>query len=497
MKILAVIPARGGSKGIPRKNVRLMNGQPLILYAIKTALACPLISDVVVSSDDDEILSIAEASQAIALRRTPELSSDLITLDPVVFDAVGQIEKAKSITYDIVITLQPTSPLLSPETLQSALTAFIADDKDSYIAAVNRAHLTWSKTDQGYTPNYIRRVNRQQLPPLYFETGAFFISRRDCVLVDGRLGQKAGIFEVPEHEAVDIDSVNDWIVCENALRRKRIVLRADGYKTLGMGHIYHCLTLAYNLTGHDVMFVSRRQHKEGVEKIKASFMPLTLIDSDEDFFNFLRQWKADIVVNDCLDTSEAYVRMLKTLVRRVVTIEDLGAGTRHADAVINALYQEETPAPKHFCGEKYTCLRDEFLTKKPRQFSDEVKNVLVVFGGTDPCGLTVKVYETVLLIKEKYPQMTFTFILGSGYDLSGDRLKPAETDRIRVLADVRRISDYMQAADLAFTSQGRTVFELAALGVPSIVMAQNEREQLHTFAQMQNGFVNLDRKSVV
>jgi CMP-N-acetylneuraminic acid synthetase/spore coat polysaccharide biosynthesis predicted glycosyltransferase SpsG len=499
MNILAVIPARGGSKGIPRKNVRLMNGKPLISYSIDNAISCELITDIVVTSDDEEIISIAKLKSIDYIFRDAELAGDNVTLDPVVYDAVLKMEQRKSIRYDVVITLQATSPLLRETTLTNALKSFLIEGKDTSISVVNKPHLSWSKNEKGYFPNYQARINRQQLPPDYLETGAFFITKREWVKPNSRIGQEISVFEVPEDEAVDIDSTSDWIICENALRKKRIVFRADGHNKLGMGHIYHCLTLAYSLTGHDVMFVTKEQFTDGVDKIKASHMPYNTVKSDEDFFRFLKEWNTDIVVNDCLDTDKEYIQKLKTLVKRVITIEDMGEGSRYADAIINALYNEDKHVLNQygkqyghrFSGEDYICLRDEFLVNKPKEFSSEVNDVLVMFGGTDPSNLTKKIYDLAIKMNGIYPNLTFKFITGSGYDCQKNNIWTIEEKKIYVLNDVKRISDYMKSADLAFTSQGRTVFELASLGIPSIVLAQNEREQLHTFAQMQNGFLNL------
>lgn len=491
MKILAVIPARGGSKGIPRKNVRLMNGKPLIAYSIQNAKACRLINDVVVTTDDEEIMGISKLHETPFIRRGEDLADDRITLDPVVFDAVQKMEEKTGSRYDIVITLQPTSPLLKSTTLTKAIESFLGNDKDSYISAVNRAHLTWSRNGNNYEPNYEKRVNRQQLPPVYFETGAFFISQRKCIQPESRLGENVSVFEVPEEEAIDIDTLHDWVICEQALKKKRIVFRTDGHRALGMGHIFHCLTLAYNLTGHDVMFVLDAKYREGLEKIASRHMPYTLVGSDEEFFSFLERWQADIIVNDCLDTDSEYMLKLKSLAGRVVTIEDLGSGAEHADAIVNALYQEEKPAENVYSGERYVCLRDEFLINQPKEFSEDVKNVLVLFGGTDPSGLTEKIYRLAIELNKSYPEIRFTFITGGGYDNEKHGIRTIEEKNIRVMNNLTRLSDHMREADLAFTSQGRTVFELASLGVPSIVLAQNEREQLHTFAQMHNGFMNL------
>ena len=490
MNILAVIPARGGSKGIPKKNIRLMNGQPLIAYAIKNGLNSKYITDVVVTTDDKEIEYISKQYGAEVIKRDPKLADDKTTLDPVIYDAMVKDENKKNKKYDIIITLQPTSPVLKTETLDKAIEQFLTSDYDTYISATNKPHLSWTKNNGKIVPSYEKRVNRQQLPPNYLEAGAFFISKRDNVTENTRIGKNVSVYEIPEEESTDIDNSIDWVICENILRKKKIVFRCDGYKELGMGHIYHCLTLAYNLTGHDVIFVTNKNHLEGLNKIAESNMKYTTIENDEQFFDFLENYKPDIVVNDCLDTTEKYIKKIKMLSKKVVTIEDLGEGAKYADIIINALYDNKR-YNNEYCGEEYVCLRNEFLISKPKEFSQEVKEVLILFGGTDPSNLTKKVYNMIKENYSKYPNIHYNFITGIGYDCEKNEIVQDDEKNIRVLKNVSNISEYMSSADLAFTSQGRTVYELASMGVPSIVMAQNERETLHKFAQMTNGFMNL------
>lgn len=491
MKILAVIPARGGSKGIPRKNIRMMNGKPLISYAIRNAQSCTAVTDIAVTTDDREIMAVAKLYGTQALSRGAELAADDITLDPVIFDAVLQMEQLRGYRYDAVVTLQPTSPLLTSETLNKAATAFISEGADTLISVVNHAHLSWRKDGQRFVPNYQERRNRQQLPADYMETGAFFITKREFITKDSRLGPHISVYEIPGREAVDIDTADDWIICEHAFRQKKIVFRADGYQELGMGHIYRCLTLALRMTGQEIIFVTNKNHKEGYEKLKNSCLPVYGIEKETDFYAFLKEYQADIAVIDCLNTSKEHVQKLKQLAGRVITMEDLGEGAVYADAVINALYHTKTPRPNEYVGAGYVCIRDEFFMRKPKEFSSRVRNVLVMFGGTDPSNLTKKIYGIAGKLQEQEPEMELHFLLGCGYPADENKIVTDTGHRLFVHKDVRNVSQYMQHADLAFTSQGRTVFELAVMGVPAIVMAQNEREQLHTFAQMENGFLNL------
>lgn len=311
MKVLAVIPARGGSKGIPRKNVRLMNGKPLIAYSLMNAKSCELIDDIVVTTDDDELLAITNMYGVDVVRRREELARDSVTLDPVVYDAVCQMEKRKEYKYDIVITLQATSPLLKSQTLNRAVDKFLKDDKDTYISVVNHAHLSWGKDENGYFPNYKERLNRQMLPPDYMETGAFFITKREFVTDSSRLGKNISVYEVDEKESTDIDTTNDWVICEHELSRKKIIFRADGYKELGMGHIYHCLTLAYHLTGHDVIFVTNKNYEQGYNKLVQSFMNVCPIESENEFYDFVKEQEPDVVINDCLNTTKEHILKLK------------------------------------------------------------------------------------------------------------------------------------------------------------------------------------------
>lgn len=496
-KILAVIPARGGSKGIPRKNMRLMHGKPLISYAIENALNCSLISTVIVTSDSEEILAYAsQFDGVICLDRSSELAQDAVTLDPVIYDAVVRCEDKLGIKYDTVVTLQPTSPLLSVDTLTRALQSFINNEADSMISVVNAPHLRWKRDDKGrIVQDYIKRLNRQQLPPSYLETGAFFICKRNCLTPNSRLGKKVSVFEVPENEATDIDTKEDWAVCESILSRKTIAFRVDGYKSLGLGHIYRALTIAYCLVEHNVVFLCDSRYREGIDKLKSCYVPVVEFSDNQELLDWLQVNKPDVFVNDCLDTSVEYVESIKQYVGRFVSFEDLGPGSQLADAVVNAIY-EGAPDHRHiYTGKEYVCLRDEFLTSVPAAFSDEVKRILVMFGGTDPLDLSARLYGYAKKRVSSNEDIAFDFILGSGYSgkLSVNDIIPS----IEIYSDVVRVSDHMRKADLAISSQGRTTFELASMGVPTIVLAQNKREQLHTFAQMDNGFINLGLGSEV
>lgn len=490
MQILAVIPARGGSKGIPKKNIRLMNGKPLISYSINNAKNSRYITDVFVTTDSNEISEVAEEYGVEIIKRDESLSSDLITLDPVVFHAKNCAEKIKNKKYDAVVTLQPTSPLLKTETLDNAIEYFINGNYDTVISVINKPHLSWGLQENKIIPLYKERKNRQDLPPQYFETGAFLIAKADCVKNNTRIGKNVSVFEVAENESIDIDDKNDWLLTENLMKCKKIIFRAEGYKKLGLGHIYNCITLAFSMIEHDVLIVVSEKSVEGIEKIRETNLPYKIIKHESEINKIIEDFKPDIWVNDCLNTTKEYIESLKSKIKRVVTIEDLGSGIEVADAVINALYKPIND--KHvYSGYKYVCLRDEFQAEQPAKFSEKVKNVLVMFGGTDPTNLNKRLYNSILKFSDKYKDIKFNFITGIGYDAEKNGVITQKDKNIYVYPNVPRVTTYMKHADLAITSQGRTIFELAAMGVPSIVLSQNKREQTHLFARLEHGFLNL------
>ena len=152
MNILAIIPARAGSKGIPNKNIRIIGGRPLIYYSIQNALNSNLINDIVVSTDSQEVRIIAEQMGVKVHWRKEELCGDAVTLDAVIYDA---IPKTKG--YDYIVTMQPTSPTLQVKTLDAAINYAITNNYDTVISAINAPHLSWREENGVKIPNYEKR----------------------------------------------------------------------------------------------------------------------------------------------------------------------------------------------------------------------------------------------------------------------------------------------------------------------------------------------------
>lgn len=493
MKALLIIPARGGSKGIPRKNIRFMAGKPLIFYAIDCAKKSKYKPDIYVSTDDSEIANFCKIYRDIeSIPRPVNLADDKTTLDPVINHAVHYVEDTTGIDYDIVITMQPTSPLLSTETLDNGIESFFKNGFDTILSGVNAPRLSWRYEAGKYIKNYKERLNRQYMPKDIAETGAFVITKREFVKENSRFGENISVFEVPENESVDIDTPDDWHLCELKLNRKKIIIRLDGYKEIGMGHVYRGLLLAQALMEHEVLFVISEKSDQGIKKLDSCHFKYIVVKDNDEFLDRVMEIKPDIIVNDILNTDSEYMIKLKMSGSRIVNFEDLGEGRSIADAVINALYERSDTLGNTYWGEDYYMMRDEFKLSKPKEFSDELSEITVSFGGTDPCNLTKK---TVMALSNILMKNDFhvTIILGLGYTYRDEieTICSKYQNYFTVVQDVKLMTEYLCNSDLAISSQGRTSLELASLGIPTILMSQNERELTHVFGTMKNGFLNL------
>ena len=226
MTAVCVIPARGGSKGVPRKNLRVVAGKPLIVWTIEQALAVTEPLEVVVSTDDDEIASVArDAGASVPFLRPPELAQDTTATEPVVRHALAALD-ALGTQATTVMLLQATSPVRLPGTLDRALAEFAGSGVDALVGVVPQAPFLWwagSPPDVPPRADYDvdARPRRQDLTSQtlrYRETGSLYVTRRWVYDdLDNRLGGRIGLFVMDEVEGVDVDTEIDLAVAEQQL----------------------------------------------------------------------------------------------------------------------------------------------------------------------------------------------------------------------------------------------------------------------------------------
>ena len=481
MKILAVIPARAGSKGIPNKNIRIINGKPLIYYSIKNALDSKYITDVVVTTDSEDVRIIANQMGVKYKERDPKLCGDSITLDSVIYDAVPKDEK-----WDYIITMQPTSPTLKATTLDEAIKYTIDNNLDTVISAINAPHLTWGEKDGKKVPNYTERLNRQYLPACYFETGAFVITKADVITEKTRIGEKIDVYELSEEESIDVDTFSDLQNVSLALSAPKVGIYVNGNNKRGTGHIYRVLELADEFYSKPDIYYDINQ--TDVKLFGSTTHNLIPVNGIADLFDKLKQKDYSIFINDILTTSLDYMIGLKSVLSdkaKIVNFEDDGEGSIQADAVFNALYSE-SESNNVYSGEKYYICPKSFLFFSPIKIQDKVQNVLITFGGADPQNYTDRILN--MIIKPEYKKYNFIVVLGKSKNNVKKLMEYDKYDNITVLHDIKNMPELMSKSDIAVTSRGRTGYELAMLGIPSIAMSQNKREEKHGFVSNENGF---------
>ncbi|WP_405605378.1 cytidylyltransferase domain-containing protein [Polaribacter sp. Asnod1-A03] len=215
MKVIAIIPARGGSKGIPRKNLVNYSGKPLMQWTIEAALESKYITDIIVSSDDDEILNEAQKNKnVLALKRPLELAQDTSKTEPVLTHV---LESLNGVKYDYLILLQPTSPLRTFKDIDTALKKISNTEATSLISVCKLEHHPYKSfkiNEKGFLEGIINNsfpfFPRQELPETYRANGAIYIVKVSEFLKEGRLlTQKTIHFEMSKKHSLDIDSKKD------------------------------------------------------------------------------------------------------------------------------------------------------------------------------------------------------------------------------------------------------------------------------------------------
>ena len=272
----------------------------------------------------------------------------------------------------------------------------------------------------------------------------------------------------------------------------RVVFRVVGNNVVGMGHIYRSLSLAHGMANQDILFVCDVDSEPVVKKLVGSTYWLGVYDT-ANIADKIISLNPDLIVNDVLNTEKNYIDYLKKEEIVVVNFEDLGTGASVADLTVNELYDYSILSGKNILwGYEHFFVREEFEKARPNKFRDSVSEVILTFGGTDQHDLSRIVYERIKEICKKY-QVFVRIVTGPGYrGFTHLEKMVSQTSGVSLTHATGVISSIMESADIAITSNGRTVYELAYMNIPGIVIPQHEREETHSFAREQNGFVKME-----
>lgn len=216
--VLGITPARGGSKGIPRKNIVDVGGKPLVAHTIAQAQSAKEITHYVVNSEDQEIRSVAESFGAETMTRPDEYAHDQILqeVDLLLHWTVEQYEKRHpEVFVDIVVLLYPTAPLRDVASIDKAISLVKSGDFDSAVSVYHDTRYLWQVNDDGktvtptnYDPNN-RMPRQKETWNQWAENKAIYVMRRDALFSGGRIGQRCGFVEMEKWRSIDVDEEAD------------------------------------------------------------------------------------------------------------------------------------------------------------------------------------------------------------------------------------------------------------------------------------------------
>lgn len=223
MKVLGLIPARGGSKGVPRKNIRLVDGQPLISYSILTAQQSNLLSEIIISTDSDEIIEVGKVYNCKTLKRSSENAQDHSKIDAVIKEVLNSLDS----DFDLIMLLQPTSPIREPEDIDNVIRMFEEDDSlESVVSLVELEDIHPARMYQ-LDDHYemiplepkLERKRRQDLKPVYLRNGAIYATKVSSFLSSGKIisDRKKG-YVMPESKWSNVDTERDLLITETLIK---------------------------------------------------------------------------------------------------------------------------------------------------------------------------------------------------------------------------------------------------------------------------------------
>jgi CMP-N-acetylneuraminic acid synthetase/spore coat polysaccharide biosynthesis predicted glycosyltransferase SpsG len=485
--VWAVVPARGGSIGIPRKNLISCAGKPLIQHVIETAkqLLCP--GRIVVITDSPEIAEFAQLHLVQVILEEARSGPDE-TLDQKIHRNVANLQALGAVNSDVVLTLQPTSPLTSASSIRSAIEQ-IDIGNASVITVANDPHLRWGVNRDGTPiPHFEERKNRQELPPDYRETGGIIAVRLgDLASTGSRIVSPVGLVVVEEREAIDIDSFGHLYEAQHWLTRGKILFRVEANQSLGMGHLYRCLAVAYELSRHEILFLASDSSPLVEQVVSQTPFNIVLFSDKSGAASEIQTFEPDLIFIDFLDTDVETISEIRESrpSARIVTFENEGSGAHLCDLGVYDL----TKPPKHpplqvIVGPEKAILGPPFeLFRSLAESNQRPQQLLLTFGGTDPSGLTEKVLNALGSIRFT-GQVTVVLGLGSR---DPDVGRPSFA--IEIHRNVTNMALLMGRHQLAISSMGRTIFELAAAGVPTLAFSQNPKEERHVHVGKVTGSV--------
>ena len=484
MRVVCIVPARGGTDSVPYLNIKRLGDRPLLAHTLDAAKAAACVDRVVVSTDDPRVAEVAQAHGGeVPFLRPGDLAADLPSLKPVIVHAVREIEKTGD-RPDVVVVLQATSPFREAAAVDAAVDRLVEGGYDTVLSVSEDRTLNWKAVDGALEPLFAKEGRREEQEPIYKENGAVVAMRRAVLDTSSRFGDRVGYLVLDKRAAFTVHDLEDFWMAERLLAQPRVLFRVDGGAQMGMGHVYRSLAIADALRAAsraDIAFLMRADQTEGLLMVSRHGYPVRVaagrtIEADLDH---IRDFAPAILINDLPTLETDYLTALShigaTTVNLLDALADLETTETYAQVIVSVMNQDRETPEGFYGGPAFAMLRDQFHGRT-KEVRDEPRMVLLTFGGSDPQGLTLK---TARALQGLPAAINVVAIAGPAfsYRREFEALERTLARRVPLIQEATgHMADLMLDADIVLSSGGMTVYEIAALGTPGIVLAQNLRE---------------------
>lgn len=283
-RVVALIPVRGGSKSIPRKNIHPFLGKPLVYWALKAASECQLIEQVYLSTDDAEIRTVVQEfcfPKVAVIDRSPETATDTASTESVMLEFASRYE------FEHVVLIQATSPLTESIDLEGGINKYLSDGADSLVTVVRQKRFIWQENEGKVEPlnyNPLSRPRRQDWQGFYVENGAFYVTSKQQLMETGsRLSGKISLYEMPAFTYHELDEPEDWTILEQLKKGRRPLVNKLSSINLLICDVDGVLTDAgmyYSEFGDEAKRFNTRDGK-GIELLRARGVKVMFLTSED------------------------------------------------------------------------------------------------------------------------------------------------------------------------------------------------------------------------